>query len=263
MALILLAILAGPLAAAGLAKLVTAPDRVAWPIRRGPLRTPHGQRVVGAAELAAAVVVTAAPGLLAAAVAVTAYAALTVAALATRGQLCACFGAARLAAVGRLHVAANATGALAGAAAAVVLAVGSAAATGGPAWPLRVTVATLAAALTYAAVLLADRRSPAPAAAPCIATVHAVHVYVADDCPSCRSLKHLLRQVEPARLDTVRTTVVARDAELPGDLRGLGVPCAQGLDAAGRPVCPPVSGIGGVKGLVDRVTIVAAVRSGT
>jgi len=248
-ALILLAILAGPLAAAGLVKLVTAPDRVAWPVRRGPLRAPHGQRVVGAAELAAAVVVTVAPGLLAAAVAVTAYAALTVAAIATRGQLCACFGAARLAAVGRLHIAANATGALAGAAVAVMVAVGSAAATGGPAWPLRVAVATLAAALTYAAV--------------CIATVRAVHVYVADDCPSCRSLKHLLREVEPARLDTVRTTVVARDAELPGDLRGLGVPCAQGLDAAGRPVCPPVSGIGGVKGLVDRVTIVAAVRSGT
>ena len=40
MALILLAILAGPLAAAGLVKLVTAPDRVAWPVRRGPLRAP-------------------------------------------------------------------------------------------------------------------------------------------------------------------------------------------------------------------------------
>ncbi|MGW1275172.1 hypothetical protein, partial [Streptomyces sp. NPDC002491] len=67
--------------------------------------------------------------------------------------------------------------------------------------------------------------------------------------------KHLLAAGEPQRLAAVTMVTVAREAELPGALHGLGVPCAVGLDDAGQPVCAPASGIGAVKALVDAVTL--------
>lgn len=100
------------------------------------------------------------------------------------------------------------------------------------------------------------RRAAAQEAVPvCAEQVSAVRLYVADDCPSCRSLKHLLAAGEPERLAATTLVTVAREAELLGALHGLGVPCAVGLDAAGEPVCTPVSGIGAAKGLVDSITL--------
>lgn len=248
-----LAVTAGPLAVAGAAKLITPPQKLSWPIRSGPLAPPVGPRLVGAGELAATAAVVLLPVRWAAAVALLAYAALTLVAVRSRGQKCACFGLARLAAVGRLHIGANVAAAVL---AAVVLTVSSAGAR-----PLPRGAATAAVAATTLVVLLSvdRRRAAAQEAVPvCAEQVSAVRLYVADDCPSCRSLKHLLAAGEPERLAATTLVTVAREAELPGVLHGLGVPCAVGLDAAGEPVCTPVSGIGAVKGLVDSITLAGA-----
>jgi hypothetical protein len=247
-----LAALAGPLAAAGVAKLCTSPDRLAWPFHSGVLRSPHGPRLVGAAESAAAVCLVLLPGRSAAALALVAYAVLTAAAHAMRGRRCACFGAARLAAVGRLHVGGNAAGA---ALAAVLLL------TDAPSRPeLRGPLAVLAAGLVAVAVLVTDRRRAAreATAAPCTSQVDGVHLYVSENCPACRALRQLLAAMEPARQAAVRVTVVKRGGELPPVLADMSVPCATAVDAEGTPVCEPTSGIGAVKALIDTITVGSA-----
>jgi hypothetical protein len=160
---------------------------------------------------------------------------------------------ARLAAVGRAHVGANAGAALAGAALAV--APGRQA----PSRPVRAAglVAATAATAALGGVLGAlDRRAgPRPAAPACGEPVAAVRVYVSEDCPACRSLATLLGSLEEARRSLVHSTVVRGKEDLPAALQGLGVPSAQALDGAGAPICAPVSGIGDVKALVDRLVI--------
>jgi hypothetical protein len=250
------AVLAGPLIAAGSAKIITRADRIAWPLSKGPLRAPYGPRIVGLAELVAAVAIAVLPWRFPALVAVAAYVALTVAAVSTRGQRCACFGLARLAAVGRLHIGLNAG---AGLIAGTLCLIGSA----GPGVSAMAAVAVASAAAVLASVFAVDRRRGRDTTTvPCDTRVSSVRLYVSDDCPSCRSLKHLLTTVEPARRDAVVTTVIVKEAELPSALQGLGVPCAQGVDLDGRAACAPASGIGGVKALIDSITVgqAAAVR---
>ncbi|WP_329378281.1 hypothetical protein OG625_09500 [Streptomyces sp. NBC_01351] len=254
-----LAATAGPLAVAGAAKLVTAPEKLSWPIRSGILAAPHGPRLVGAAELAATGAVLLLPVRWAAAVALLAYVALAAVAVSARGQKCACFGLARLAAVGRAHIGANAAAAVLAAAVLIL----SDAAAGAKPLP-RAAATAVAAALTLIALLAADRRRASDAAntPPCAQHVSTVRLYVADDCPSCRSLKHLLAAVEPERLAAVSMITVAKEAELPGVMHGLGVPCAIGLDDAGEPVCAPASGIGAVKALIDGITLASVQAAG-
>jgi len=253
---LLTAALAGPLAVAGGAKLVTAPNRLSWPFRIGLLRAPYGPRLVGSAELAAALAIVVLPGRAAMLVALAAYAVLTVVAFAMKGQKCACFGVARLANVGRLHVGANAAATVL----ATVLVVAGPTETsvlGGSA------VGLLAALTTLVAVLLVDRRrrDAQEAVPPCEERVSGVLLYVSGNCPACRSLKQVLVSMEPARRDAIRTTVIDSDKELPESLSGLGVPCAIPLDAAGQPICAPASGIGGVKALINTITSTTPVVS--
>jgi len=253
---LLTAALAGPLAVAGSAKLVTAPERLAWPFDTGLLRAPYGPRFVGSAELAAALAIALLPVRAAALIVLAAYAALTVVALAMKGQKCACFGVARLANVGRLHVGANAAAAVL----AAVLVVTGPAETG--VLP-RSAVGLLAALTTLVVLLLVDRRRrDAQEATPCTERVSGVQLYVSDNCPACRSLKQLLVSMEPARREAIRTTVISSDKELPESLSGLGVPCAIPLDAAGQAICAPASGIGGVKALINTITSTPAVSRG-
>ncbi|WP_434599942.1 hypothetical protein [Streptomyces sp. A5-4] len=247
------AALAGPLMVSGIAKTVTPADQLDWPVQAGPLTTPHGPKLVAAAELAATAATVLVPGRLAGLVPMTAYTALAVAAHRMKGAPCACFGAAHLAAIGRTHLRMNAVAAAAGAAA-------SAAAPGRRPL-LRAGVMLLSSAVTYGVVRTIDRRQDAKSPQSCDKQVSSVRLFVSDDCPACRSLKHLLTFMEPARRDTVSTTVVNAEAQLPQELADLGVPCALGLDVHGEPVCAPASGIGGVKALIDSVTLVApAVR---
>ncbi|MGQ0776058.1 MAG: hypothetical protein ACT4NY_16820 [Pseudonocardiales bacterium] len=253
---LLTAALAGPLAVAGGAKLVTAPNRLAWPFDTGLLRAPYGPRLVGSAELAAALAIVVLPVGAAALIALTAYAALTVVALAMKGQKCACFGVARLANVGRLHVGANA--------AATVLATALVVADPAELGVLaRSTVGVLTALTTLVVLLLVDRRrrDAQETAAPCAERVSGVQLYISDNCPACRSLQHLLVSMEPARREAIRTTVVESDKELPESLSGLGVPCAIPLDTAGQAICAPASGIGGVKALINTITSTTQVVS--
>ncbi|TLQ43156.1 hypothetical protein [Streptomyces marianii] len=241
---------AGPLVIAGAAKLMADSGQLAWPIRSGPLALPWGPRLVGTAELLAAVGIVFLPGRWAAASALLAYAALTAVAARTKGQKCACFGLARLAAIGKTHIGTNAAGALL---AAVALALPP----GDGGIVTRAVAAAVGTAVMLGVLLAIDRRlrTAQEATLPCTEQVSAVRMYVADDCPSCRSLKHLLSAAEPERLALVTTVTVAKEAELPGVLHGLGVPCAIGLDRTGMPVCSPVSGIGAVKALVDAITL--------
>lgn len=244
---LVVAVLAGPLAAGGAAKLIAAGDGIQWPIGRGPLRAPHGPRVVGLAELGAAVLLVTLPGRLAALVAVAAYLALTVVAYTMRGQECACFGVARLAAVGRLHVGANAVAALLAGASALLAGAGA---------PIgwRAGVGVAAAVATLAVVRVVDaRRREEPSGPPCTQQVRGVELFISDSCPSCRSLKDLLALMEPARRDAVVTTVVQRGEKLPDGMTS--VPSARALDAAGSPICAPVDGIGAVKALIDTITL--------
>jgi hypothetical protein len=246
--------LAGPLAVAGLAKLVTPPQKLKWPIKAGALRPPHGPRLAGLTEVAAAVAIVLLPGRMAAVVALAVYALLTAAAYAMRGQECACFGVARLAAVGRLHIGVNAGAALVAAVVALTSPPGTQPA-------LRAGIFLLAAGVTFGAVLVASRRRDAQDAVPsCGEQVSAVRLYVSDNCPACSSLKQLLAAMEPARRDAITTIVVDLKEPLPESVSGLGVPCAMGLNAAGEPICSPVSGIGAVKAFVDTIGVPAAAR---
>jgi hypothetical protein len=245
--------LAAPLLVAGSAKLFVSADRLSWPYDARPLAAPHGPRLVGGAECAIALLLLLGPSRPAAALAALAYGALAVAAQRLRGEQCACFGVARLAAIGRAHVTANATAA----------AVAAALATFGtsPALPLRGLALALAGAALVALLWRLDRRTAAGTGArACDEPVRGVRVYVSADCPACRSLGSLLEKLETARRSLVNTIVVSEQDGLPPALQGIGVPCAMGLDAAGQMVCTPVSGIGNVKALVDRVVIGTDVR---
>jgi hypothetical protein len=242
----LLGLLAAPLAVAGTAKLMAAPDELSWPSIGGPLGRPHGPRLVAVAEIAAVAALLFLPGRYAGAIGVLAYATFTVVAHRLRGQPCACFGVARLAAIGRGHVTANA--AAAALAAAVLAAAALPIATPAGPWLRLVVLAPAAAALT---MLLAWRGRVAP----CTRTVHRVRVYVSDECPACRSLRALLARTSESRRATTEIVVVRDDDELPPAVRGLGVPAAIGLDGTGAAACPPVSGVGDVKALVDRAVV--------
>ncbi|MBM7814697.1 hypothetical protein [Saccharothrix algeriensis] len=242
-------VLAGPLLLAGVAKLSTPAAKLPWPVRTGPLRAPHGPRSVGAAEVVAAALVVLLPGVLAAAVAAVGYGLLTGVAWAFKGSQCGCFGFAALADVGNGHVGANAS-AVAFATVLVFVPPGSGSA-------VRAGAAVVAALVT-AAVLLAARRArdEQTTTSTCDEQVSGVVLYVSDGCPSCRSLKHLLETtVEQVRRDAVTMVAITDQGEVPEDMRRLGVPSAVGTDADGRPVCPPVSGVGPVKALVDRITV--------
>ena len=252
------AALAGPLIVAGGAKLLTPPHRLDWPIGSGPLRPPRGPRVAGAAEIAAAAGIAAVPGRPAALIAMVAYLSLTAAAWRLRGTRCACFGAARLASVGWARIGQNGAAALV---AAAVLAVGP-----GFEPAVRAAAAGAAAAAVLTAVLVVDRwaRRAGEEAAPAYhdRPVTGVRIYVTDGCPSCRSLKQLLRAMEPARRDAIVMTTIGDDEELPAPVSGLGVPCGVALDASGERVGAPAEGIGAVKALVDGITV-GSVRSAT
>jgi hypothetical protein len=250
------AVLAGPLIVAGAAKVLTSPDKLDWPITSGPLRAPRGPRLTGAAEMAATLAIVTVPGRAAALIALLAYLTLTAMAFGLRGARCACFGMARLASVGRVHVGLNAVAALV---AAVALAVGP-----GSEPVVRAVSGSAAAAVTLAAVLVLDRRARRKESAATVAydqPIIGVRIYVTDACPSCRSLKTLLQTVEPARRDSVALTRIESAKELTGPLSGLGVPCAVALDESGEQLGSPVVGIGPVKALVDGIVIRNA-RSG-
>lgn len=243
-----LGVLAAPLLVAGSAKLLGSAERISWPYGDGLLAAPRGPRIVGGAECAAAVAIALLPSRLGCAVAALAYGALTVAARRLRGQQCACFGVARLAAVGRAHVAANAAAAVAAAALALV--------GGGPEPAPRGLGLVLAAAALVLALWRLDRRAAAPDGGPaCTEPVRSVRVYVSESCPSCRSLSTLLERMEDTRRALVSTVVVREKESMPKALRGRGVPSAIGLSGAGQVVCAPVTGIGNVKALVDQVVI--------
>jgi hypothetical protein len=243
-----LGVLAAPLLAAGAAKLLVRAENLFWPYEAGPLAAPRGPRLVGAGECAAAAAIVLLPHPLAGAVAAGAYAALALTAHRLRGQRCACFGAARLAAVGRAHVAAN----VAAAATAVALV-----AAGGAAElsPRGLGLAVTAAALVGVLWRLDRRHAASTGARDCAEPVRSVRVYVSENCPACRSLGSLLTRMEGTRRALVNTVVVREKESLPRALQGLGVPCAIGLDSAGQIVCAPVSGIGDVKALVDQLVI--------
>jgi hypothetical protein len=250
-----LGLLAAPLLVAGAAKLLVSAEGLSWPYDAGPLAAPRGPRLVGGAECATALALVALPSRPAAGLAVLAYGALTVAAQRLRGEQCACFGVARLAAVGRAHVAANAAAA---AAAAALVAIGGAS----PEPALRGLGLALAAAALVSLLWQLDRRAAGGAGvAACDEPVRGVRVYISASCPACRSLGSLLEKLETARRSLVNTVVLAEGEDsLPAALQGLGVPCAMGLNSAGQMICAPVSGIGDVKALVDRVVIGADVR---
>ena len=252
---LLVGVLAGPLVASGVAKLAAPTEKLSWPIRSGPLAAPHGPRLIAAAELVGALLLIVVPGRLAALGGLVAYLALTSAAQALRGQKCACFGLARLASVGRTHVLMNATGALL---AAIALLIGP-----GAQMALRTGFAVAATALITGVVFAVDHRARAIEAAKerqiveCTDAVYSVQLYTSESCPSCRALKRLVAGMEPARRDAVAETVLGPGDAAPGAMAQMGVPCAQGRDAAGKPVGEPVSGIGAVKALINSIVVIA------
>ncbi|NBE93943.1 hypothetical protein FE391_08305 [Nonomuraea sp. KC401] len=254
---VLVAVLAGPLVASGVAKLVAPTERLSWPVGDGPLAAPHGPRLVASAELVGAVLLIVVPGRLAAVGGLVAYLALTGVSHALRGQECACFGLARLASVGRTHIVMNAVGASLGA---IALLIGPGAQTA-----LRVGVAIAATALITGVVVAVDRRARAVEAAKekqiveRTDAVYGVQLYTTESCPSCRALKKLVAGMEPARRDAVVETVLGPDDAAPGAMAAMGVPCAQGLDGDGRRVGEPVSGIGSVKALINSIVVTARV----
>ncbi|MFD9941205.1 hypothetical protein ACFWYW_44445 [Nonomuraea sp. NPDC059023] len=250
---VVLGILAGPMMVAGLAKLVTPAEKLQWPIRHPMLRAPHGPKLVGVAELTvAAIAILASEHWAVVAVAVT-YVSLAVVAFWLRGQKCACFGAARLAAVGRTHVSLNAVGAVV---ATMVAITGSA---GPSSVVVRLGVTAGAAVVIFGLILLLDRRreTTATAARPCDDRIYGVRLYGADDCPACQALKELIAKMDPIRHRTIEMVTVAMREKLPEEVDGLGIPCAVGLDAEGNVVCAPAEGIGPVKRLIESVTISA------
>jgi hypothetical protein len=189
-----------------------------------------------------------APGWAAAALAAVAYTALALIAYRLRGQRCACFGVARLAAVGRGHVTANV--------AAVALAV-TLVPLAGPAAPIPRMVALAPAAVALGGFLRwLDRRTAAKTVqAPCVDVIRGVRVYVSADCPACRSLRALLARSSEIRRAAVEVVVVRGEDELPLVVQSLPVPSATALDADGHVVCSPVTGVGDVKALVDRMVL--------
>ncbi|WP_191305290.1 hypothetical protein [Lentzea cavernae] len=247
---LVIALLAGPLVLAGIAKLATESGKLPWPVRSGPLRAPYGPKAVGGAEVVTAILVVLLQGALAAIVAAVAFGVLTVVAAALSGQKCACFGLARLASVGKAHIAGNAIAALV----AVAIAIS---APPGDAPVLRVWTCVLSAGALGALLFLSDRRRKAAEEIPseCGEMLSGVLLFVSDDCPSCRSLKQLLDAAEPARRAAITTVVIKHADDIPEDMRKLGVPSAVGIDRLGRPVCLPVGGTGPVKALVDTITI--------
>lgn len=248
------AILAGPLVVAGLAKVLTPPEELSWPYSSGLFRAPRGPRLVGAGECLAAIGLVVLPNPAAAVLATGAYAVLTVAAYRLRGQKCACFGAARLAAVGRAHIGGNLLGALVAAA----LVVGSLLTAPAPQPLWRAIVAGAAAVGVFVLVLVLDRRkSEQQLATPCTERVSGVRLYVSTSCPACRSLERLVAGMEPVRRAAIDKLVVDKGDEVPADMKELGVPAATALDGSGNRICTPVSGIGAVKALIDTITISA------
>ncbi|GAA2846508.1 hypothetical protein GCM10010517_03230 [Streptosporangium fragile] len=248
---VVLGILAGPMAAAGLAKLVSPAEKLQWPIRHPVLRAPHGPKLVGVAEFTVAAIAILASERWAAVAVAVAYASLAAVAFWLRGQKCACFGAARLAAVGRTHVSLNAVGAVV---AAMVVVAGGA----GPSSTVtRLGVTAGAAVGIFGLILILDRRREAAAMAtpPCDERIYGVRMYEAEDCPACRALKELIGKMDPIRHRTIEKVTVAMGEKLPAEVEGLGIPCAVGLDAGGKAVCVPAEGIGAVKRLIESVTI--------
>ncbi|SCL44862.1 hypothetical protein GA0070606_0488 [Micromonospora citrea] len=252
---LLVAVLAGPLVASGVAKLAAPAEKLSWPIRSGLLAAPHGPRLIGGTELIGAVLLIVVPGRLAALGGLVAYLALTVGAHTLRGRKCACFGLARLASVGHTHVLGNAVGVLL---AAVALLMGP-----GSHTPSRAVFAAAATALITGVLLAVDHRARTTDAAKderiveSVDAVYGVQLYTSESCPSCRALKKLVAGMEPARRDAVAETVLGPHDALPGPMAKMGLPCAQGLDAAGKPVGEPVSGIGSVKGLINSIVVTA------
>jgi hypothetical protein len=245
---IALAFLAGPLLAGGAAKLIARQERLTWPIRAGILAPPAGPRLVGGGELAAAAAICLLPARAAAAVALAGYAALTVTAYLLRGERCACFGVARLAAVGRLHIVANGAG--------VIIAGVLTAAAPDAELPLRLGGCAVAAAATLAAVLAADRHRTASEPA-CPGPVSRVHLYVSAGCAACRALLQLLADAEPGRKDAVTVTTVDRASGTgpPERLTGTPLPCAVALSPGGEEICRPVSGLGPAWAVIQTIVI--------
>lgn len=252
-----LAVTAGPLLAAGAAKIVTPSAKISWPWARGPLRLPAGPRLVGACELAAAVEITTARLHPAAAIALLAYLTLTLVAWRLRGRECACFGVARLAAVGRLHIAANAIG--------VLLALLVLASPAGSQLPavVRGGIAVGAAAATLAMVWLVERRRAAreDSPVPCTEQVAGVTLYVSASCPACRALETVLAGMETSRREAVTIIRLSKETPRPKELLGLGVPCAVPLYTDGQPICAPISGISGVRRLIEGITLSPQTRA--
>ena len=245
---VVLAVLAGPLLVAGAAKVGVRGDRLSWPVHRGPLRAPVGPRLVGASEVLAAVAIVVVPGRAAAVIALTAGVALTAVSWVIRGRDCACFGVARLAAVGRPHVIANA---FATATALAVL-------VGGPGvHPVsRAWVALTSAAVVSGVVLALDRRTRhGGTTTRCRERISAVRLYTSAGCPSCRAVRRLVDAMEPARRDAVDVVVLAEGENPPQDTGITGVPAAIGLGTTGEQVCAAALGVGAVKALVDSITV--------
>jgi hypothetical protein len=203
---------------------------------------------VGAGEVLAAALITFIPERPAAVVALAAYLALTAVAYSLRGQECACFGVARLASVGRLHIVANAAGA-------VLAAVVTAIATSGAGLAPRLGGAAVAGAATFGLVLLADQTRSAGSLGDCADPVAAVHLYVSSSCPSCRAVSQMLASAEPARRDAVTITELGPGQRPPEHFGSSGVPCAVGLSAEGEESCGPAFGLGPVWALIERIVI--------
>jgi hypothetical protein len=247
---LLSAVLAGPLLAGALAKLATPGEKLAWPVTSGPLRAPYGPRLVGAGELAASVLICVLPGRLAAGLACVAWLALSLSAYLLRGRRCACFGVARLAAVGKVHLGVNVALAALGLLAAVSPGVPVAS------W-LRAGVVVAATAVTFGVVFALDRRrrDEENAVAPCAGPTGGVRLYVSQTCPACRSVEGLLAGMEPARRDGVQVIRVDERSPMPPEVAGKNLPCAVPLAPDGTPVCTPVVGLGPVKAAIDAITI--------
>ncbi|MGH3769758.1 MAG: hypothetical protein ACRDTX_32205 [Pseudonocardiaceae bacterium] len=238
--------LAGPLLAAALAKLLTPSAKLSWPISRGILGRPAGPRLVGFGEIAAAVAICLLPAQSAALVALASYLALTGASYWLRGEHCACFGVANLAVVGKVHIGLNGL-------AAMIAAVGLAVGSSDTPTVIRCGLALL---VTLGIQVIMSRRGDVVQdVVPCTERVGGLHLFVSENCPACRALEQLLTTIEPERREAVTRTLVTKKTLLPDHLRGLGVPSAVPLSAEGKPVCSPVSGIGPVKAAIDAITI--------
>lgn len=244
--------LAGPLLAAALAKLLTPSSRLSWPISRGILGMPAGPRLVGFVEIGAAVAICLLPAQPAALVGLVSYIGLTAASYLLRGEHCACFGVASRAVVGKIHIGLNSL-------AAVIAACGIVVSSSDTPTVIRCGLALLAMLVTLGVQwIISRRRGMVEDLDLCTDPVGGLHLYVTENCPACRALEQLLTTIEPERRDAVTRTLVTKQTPLPDHLIGLGVPSAVPLSLDGKPVCSPVSGIGPVKSAIDAITIRAA-----